>query len=52
MSKTVSLFFFVFYLVLFGVVLSKHNMIAMLMMATGMLLEACINLVYAFSNKR
>ncbi|VDG17852.1 hypothetical protein [Lactiplantibacillus mudanjiangensis] len=40
-SKISAIFFFVLYVVLFYFVLTMQNQLAMLLMAAGMLLEAC-----------
>lgn len=49
-SRNLALFFFVFYLVLLIVVILGQNMLAMYMMAIGMLLDATFCL--AGSHKR
>jgi hypothetical protein len=47
-SKLFALFMVVFYAVLFYLVIVNKNMIAMYMMAIGMLLEAVVNCIGTF----
>ncbi|XIF19517.1 MAG: Hypothetical protein AJITA_00170 [Acetilactobacillus jinshanensis] len=50
-SKVWTVIFFIFYLVLFILVLKGMNMIAMIMMAFGMLMSALINMIGSFRKK-
>lgn len=50
-SRHLALFFFVFYLVLLLVVVFGQNMLAMYMMAIGMLLDAGLALAASYKRK-
>lgn len=50
-SKLTAVLFFAFYLILTYFVFVHQNIIAMYMMAIGMLLEATINLWHIFTRK-
>ncbi|URL60622.1 hypothetical protein [Acetilactobacillus jinshanensis] len=50
-SKFWTIVFFIFYLVLFILVLYHMNMIAMIMMAFGMLMDALVSMICAFRKK-
>lgn len=47
-SKLFSIFMVIFYAILFYFVIEDKNMIAMYMMAIGMLLEAVVNCIGTF----
>ncbi|WP_165815197.1 hypothetical protein [Levilactobacillus bambusae] len=50
-SKWFSVILFIFYIILLIEVIQDHNMIAMYMMAIGMLAEAAVCMVQAFRKK-
>ncbi|WP_165964860.1 hypothetical protein [Periweissella cryptocerci] len=50
-SKSLALFFVIFYIIMAYFTFMMKDMIAMYMMATGMLLESIISFIYSLTNK-